>query len=400
MNKIFKSSLVIVLTFLVMFSSAGGASAAITIAALTVTSNGALTLATTGNFAVTPGAAANTIFIGKTDGTGLITLGDSSATQTVDIGAGEGATTIAIGTGATSANTINIGTAAVANVVNIGTGGAAVDVEIGDVLGAVDVFGVNSILAGTGDALTITANAASTWSTTDGGLTISNTGTADADDITILTTTEGDIVLTGGDDISITSADDLLLATTDGSFTVTPGTAGNAIFIGKTDGTGLITLGDSSATQTVDIGAGEGATTIAIGTGATSANTINIGSGDVANTIVIGDTTTAAVGTIEMNGATATVNAAFNYAADAGSDDTYVITPSPAFTAYVAGMMIVFTVNTANTDAATINVNGLGAKALEKGNDAALATNDLIVNRTYIAVYDGTQFDVINPTTQ
>ena len=62
--------------------------------------------------------------------------------------------------------------------------------------------------------------------------------------------------------------------------------------------------------------------------------------------------------------------------------------------------MIVFTVNTANTEGATINVNGLGAQTLVKGADAALATNDLIVNRTYVAVYDGTNFDVINPTTQ
>ena len=114
----------------------------------------------------------------------------------------------------------------------------------------------------------------------------------------------------------------------------------------------------------------------------------------------MGDITGAPVGTVRLSGATVTIQGGLNYGVDAQISDTYVITLAPVLTGYVAGQMIVFTVATANTTGATINVDGLGAAALVKGNNAALATNDLIVNRTYIAVYDGTQFDVINPTTE
>jgi len=95
-----------------------------------------------------------------------------------------------------------------------------------------------------------------------------------------------------------------------------------------------------------------------------------------------------------------TVGGPMNFGADAVGTDAYAITLSPAPAAYAAGMMILFTANVANVGAATIDVNGLGVKSLVKGNDAALVDNDIITGRTYMAVYDGTQFDLINPTVQ
>ncbi len=82
------------------------------------------------------------------------------------------------------------------------------------------------------------------------------------------------------------------------------------------------------------------------------------------------------------------------YAADAGSTDAYAITMSPAPTAYAAGMLINFKANTANTDGATLNVNGLGAKNILKLRDQALVTGDIEAAQIVTVVYDGTQFQM------
>ncbi|MBI2591905.1 hypothetical protein HYW36_00245, partial [Candidatus Saccharibacteria bacterium] len=177
------------------------------------------------------------------------------------------------------------------------------------------------------------------------------------------------------------------------------GNVANVIIIGNaTAGTAAATT-IHAGTGGLNLGTTADARTIAIGTGA-AIQTVNIATGNVANVITMGDITGAPVGTVRLSGATVTVQGGFNYGVDAQVSDTYVITLAPALTGYVAGQVIVFTVATANTGAATMNVNGLGAAALVKGNDAALANNDVIVNRTYIAVYDGTNFDLIDPTTQ
>jgi hypothetical protein len=83
-----------------------------------------------------------------------------------------------------------------------------------------------------------------------------------------------------------------------------------------------------------------------------------------------------------------------DYAADAGANDTYVITLSPVPTAYTTGMEISFKPNTGNTGAATINVNSLGAQTIKKGGTTDLSDGDLIAGRVYELVYDGTNFQV------
>ena len=87
------------------------------------------------------------------------------------------------------------------------------------------------------------------------------------------------------------------------------------------------------------------------------------------------------------------------YAADAGSNDTYVITLSPAATAYTTGMMVEFKANTANTGAATITVNGLGAKTIVKRVNTTLADGDIASSMFCVLIYDGTNFVLINPIT-
>lgn len=77
---------------------------------------------------------------------------------------------------------------------------------------------------------------------------------------------------------------------------------------------------------------------------------------------------------------------------------------TPAITAYANGQMFTFIAAGANTGAATINVNSVGAKAIVKqvaSGYVALTTGDIISGLTYIVIYDdaGTdQFVLVNPT--
>lgn len=93
---------------------------------------------------------------------------------------------------------------------------------------------------------------------------------------------------------------------------------------------------------------------------------------------------------------------AWLYAADAGSTDAYAITLAPAVTAYTTGMVVYFKANTANTAAATLNVNSLGAKTIKKNNDQDLATGDIEASQLCEVIYDGTNFQLLsdsNPIT-
>lgn len=87
-------------------------------------------------------------------------------------------------------------------------------------------------------------------------------------------------------------------------------------------------------------------------------------------------------------------NGAVIYAADAGSSDTYAITLDPIPTAYTTGMVVNFKANTANTGAATLNCNGLGAKTIKKLHDQDLATGDIESGQIVTVAYDGTNFQM------
>lgn len=84
------------------------------------------------------------------------------------------------------------------------------------------------------------------------------------------------------------------------------------------------------------------------------------------------------------------------YVGSTTGTNTYVASLTPAITAYAAGQAfnVIFTI--ANSGAATININGLGAKSLVKQVSTALATGDLLAGRIYSIEYDGTNFQVNN----
>lgn len=83
------------------------------------------------------------------------------------------------------------------------------------------------------------------------------------------------------------------------------------------------------------------------------------------------------------------------YAVTTGSANTYAVTLSPAPTSYIDGMGIVVKINVANTGAATINVNGLGAKPMVDGKGSALTEGKLRLNGTYSLKYNSTSGNFI-----
>ena len=92
----------------------------------------------------------------------------------------------------------------------------------------------------------------------------------------------------------------------------------------------------------------------------------------------------------------------FIYGVDGGSNDTYVIslTVAPTDYASLTGVPILFKANTANTGAATLNINSLGAKTIKKLNDQDLATNDIEAGQIVQVVYDGTNFQMQSQVAQ
>jgi hypothetical protein len=85
------------------------------------------------------------------------------------------------------------------------------------------------------------------------------------------------------------------------------------------------------------------------------------------------------------------------YAADSVGTDSYAITLSPSISAYAPGQQFVFAAGTANTGAATLNINGLGAKTIKKDKDADLNDGDIAQNQMITVIYDGTNFQMQTP---
>lgn len=89
-------------------------------------------------------------------------------------------------------------------------------------------------------------------------------------------------------------------------------------------------------------------------------------------------------------------NSVYNYVADAEASDTYVITLVPAISDYATGQVFYFKANTANTGAATLNVNAKGAKTIKKNHDQDLEDGDIEAGSIVQVVYDGTNFQMLN----
>jgi hypothetical protein len=75
--------------------------------------------------------------------------------------------------------------------------------------------------------------------------------------------------------------------------------------------------------------------------------------------------------------------------------DTIIASSNPALTTYTAGNAFNFVVATTNTSAVTINIDGLGAKAITKSGTTALSAGDLVAGTMIYIVYDGTRFQQV-----
>lgn len=83
---------------------------------------------------------------------------------------------------------------------------------------------------------------------------------------------------------------------------------------------------------------------------------------------------------------------------DAGSTDSYACNLSPAIASYTTGSVYRFKAATANTGAASINFNSLGAKTIKKhssGGLADLSDNDISAGDWVYVVYDGTYMQMV-----
>jgi len=80
--------------------------------------------------------------------------------------------------------------------------------------------------------------------------------------------------------------------------------------------------------------------------------------------------------------------------ATASVTDIYTTTIS-GVTAYTTNDAYVIKFNTANSNGATININGLGAVQLAKNNNFILTGGDISVGQEFIIIYDGTNFQML-----
>ncbi len=76
--------------------------------------------------------------------------------------------------------------------------------------------------------------------------------------------------------------------------------------------------------------------------------------------------------------------------------NTYTASFSPAFSDYDTGKVFVIKFTHGNTGAATLNINGLGAKNLKRLDGNALIANDIYDGMIALMAYDGTNIQVLN----
>lgn len=81
--------------------------------------------------------------------------------------------------------------------------------------------------------------------------------------------------------------------------------------------------------------------------------------------------------------------------ATATGTDTYAATVAPAITAYVANQRFYITFTNANTGAATLNINSLGAKSIVKNGSTALVSGDIPAGSIKLLQYDGTNLQIV-----
>ena len=83
-----------------------------------------------------------------------------------------------------------------------------------------------------------------------------------------------------------------------------------------------------------------------------------------------------------------------------GSSNAYVLAAARTISSYAQGQIFMFEANHANTGAATLNVDSVGAKAIVKNNDIALTANDIEAGQIVLVAYEATadNFQMLSQT--
>jgi hypothetical protein len=271
------------------------------------------------------------------------------------------------------------------------------DVDGAAYLGGIIITNGNTVNTAIGGGTGTAEVSTTTWDVSTAGVVSGVTG------LTVAGTTSIN-------DTSSTATTSIGGGTTTGTVSIATGASAQTINVGTGAGVKVTTLGSTNTTSATTIQSGTGDLTITSVddltiNGGSAGSIINIGTNVHGNAINIATDDTAAdtliVGSAKDNtkvlGSVLIGN--LNFAADAQVNDTYVITLSPIPAAYSTGMMIVFTATTANTGACTVNVNALGAKSLKSLHDQDPPDNYIEAGSVVMAVYDGTNFQMIQPDT-
>ena len=80
-----------------------------------------------------------------------------------------------------------------------------------------------------------------------------------------------------------------------------------------------------------------------------------------------------------------------------GTADVITLAANQTLAAYYDGMVMAFEASGTNTGAVTINVDAIGAKALKKNVSEDMAAGEILSGQKIIAIYDGTNFQIISP---
>ncbi len=94
------------------------------------------------------------------------------------------------------------------------------------------------------------------------------------------------------------------------------------------------------------------------------------------------------------------VGTAIPYAVATGTSTAYTATLASSISSLASGTYLNFLVPTSNATGVTLNINGLGAKSLKKKVNTSLASGDLLAGQVASAVFDGTNYQILNETPQ
>lgn len=88
-----------------------------------------------------------------------------------------------------------------------------------------------------------------------------------------------------------------------------------------------------------------------------------------------------------------------HYVLTTGSANAYVADMTPDWvTPYALGNWLWFKANFTNTGAATLNANSIGAAPIKRMDGSALVAGEIVSGQLYLAVQDGTNFLLMNPS--